>query len=166
MERKITASIFMIVLWSLCLGMSPHRTIAQTTSSPCPDVRCPPRAPVLLRPFTIMFYRLFGIRRRVCDPNYHPNVNRLILDRESVSLTEAENGKLITTINVATEATDPENDVLTYSYTVSAGKINGVGAKVVWNLSSAPKGKHSILVGVDDGAGICGKTLTQWIEVK
>lgn len=40
-----------------------------------------------------------------------------------------------TTVNVSTSATDPENAVLTYNYTVSGGRIVGQGANVTWDLS-------------------------------
>ena len=39
------------------------------------------------------------------------------------------------TIGVTTHASDPENDVLTYNYTVSGGRVVGTGANVTWDLS-------------------------------
>ena len=69
-------------------------------------------------------------------------------------------------ISVATEATDPEDDVLTYHYNISGGKIIGEGAKVVWDLWDAPAGTHTITAGVDDGCGICGPTVTKTVVVK
>ncbi len=63
------------------------------------------------------------------------------------------------------DESDPENDVLTYNYVVTGGKIIGVGAKVVWDHKDSPAGKYSITVGVDDGPGICGTILTQSITV-
>ncbi len=70
------------------------------------------------------------------------------------------------TISVATSASDPENDVLTYNYTVSGGRIVGTGANVQWDLSSAQAGTYTITTGVDDGCGICGKTDTKTIRVE
>lgn len=70
------------------------------------------------------------------------------------------------TINVATSASDPENDVLTYNYTVSGGRIVGTGANVQWDLSSAQAGTYTITAGVDDGCGVCGKTETKTIRVE
>lgn len=70
------------------------------------------------------------------------------------------------TISVATRASDPENDVLTYSYTVSGGRIVGTGANVEWDLSSAQVGTYTIVTGVDDGCGVCGKTDTKTIRVQ
>jgi hypothetical protein len=69
------------------------------------------------------------------------------------------------TISVTTHAVDPENDVLTYSYTVSGGRIIGTGANVQWDLSTATPGTYTITTGVDDGCGICGRTNTQTITV-
>ncbi len=70
------------------------------------------------------------------------------------------------TISVATRASDPENDVLTYNYTVSGGRIVGTGANVQWDLSSAQPGTYTITTGVDDGCGVCGKTDTKTIRVE
>ncbi|MFT3746196.1 MAG: hypothetical protein QM785_18135 [Pyrinomonadaceae bacterium] len=70
------------------------------------------------------------------------------------------------TISVSTKASDPENDVLTYNYTVSGGRIVGTGANVQWDLSSAQVGTYTIVTGVDDGCGVCGKTDTKTIRVE
>jgi hypothetical protein len=70
-----------------------------------------------------------------------------------------------TSISVTTTAVDPENDVLTYQYTVSAGRIVGTGANVSWDLSGVQPGTYTITAGVDDGCGICGKTQTQTVTV-
>ncbi len=69
-------------------------------------------------------------------------------------------------ISVATRASDPENDVLTYNYTVSGGRVVGTGANVQWDLSSAQAGTYTIVTGVDDGCGVCGKTDTKTIRVE
>jgi hypothetical protein len=69
-------------------------------------------------------------------------------------------------VNVATTATDPENDVLTYNYTVSGGRIVGQGANVTWDMSGVRAGTYTITAGVDDGCGICGQTQTRTIEVR
>jgi len=70
------------------------------------------------------------------------------------------------TISVATRASDAENDVLTYNYTVSGGRIIGTGANVQWDMSGVTPGTYTITTGVNDGCGICGKTDTQTITVR
>lgn len=69
------------------------------------------------------------------------------------------------TIDVATTAVDPENDVLTYNYTVSGGRIVGSGANVQWDLSGVAPGTYTITAGVDDGCGLCGQTQTRTVTV-
>lgn len=69
-------------------------------------------------------------------------------------------------IHVQTLAVDPEGDVLSYIYTVSAGKIIGAGEKVVWDLSGVKPGTYTITAAVDDGCGVCGTTQTKAITVK
>lgn len=69
-------------------------------------------------------------------------------------------------ISVKTVSIDPENDVLTYNYTVSGGKIIGKGAEVVWDLTDVKPGTYTITAGVDDGCGVCGQTMTREVVVK
>ncbi len=69
-------------------------------------------------------------------------------------------------ISVKTVATDPDNDVLTYNYIVSGGKIIGNGAEVIWDLSNTLVGTYTITAGVDDGCGVCGKTVTKTVIIK
>jgi hypothetical protein len=69
-------------------------------------------------------------------------------------------------ISVQTRASDPENDVLTYNYTVSGGRIVGTGANVTWDLTGVGPGSYTITTGVDDGCGVCGKTDTQTIRIE
>ena len=71
-----------------------------------------------------------------------------------------------TTVTVTTTAVDPENDVLTYNYTVSGGRIVGTGANVSWDLSGLQPGTYTITAGVDDGCGLCGQTQTRTITVE
>jgi hypothetical protein len=71
-----------------------------------------------------------------------------------------------TTVQVATTAVDPENDPLTYNYTVSGGRIVGTGANVSWDLSGLGPGSYTITAGVDDGCGLCGQTQTRTVTVE
>lgn len=71
-----------------------------------------------------------------------------------------------TKISVKTNALDPEGDVLTYSYDISAGKIVGQGFDVIWDLSGVQPGTYTITAGVDDSAGVVGRTVTKMVVVK
>jgi len=106
-------------------------------------------------------------------PNKPADVNSLTLSQSQINLPCQPGFKSAsggcndsTTINVTTAAADPENDVLTYNYTVSGGRIVGQGANVQWDLSGARAGTYTITAGVDDGCGICGKTQTQTVAIK
>lgn len=70
------------------------------------------------------------------------------------------------TVTVTTTAVDPENDVLTYNYTVSGGRIVGTGANVSWDLSGLQPGTYTITAGVDDGCGLCGQTQTRTVTIE
>ncbi|QQS41713.1 MAG: hypothetical protein IPM63_01845 [Acidobacteriota bacterium] len=86
-----------------------------------------------------------------CAPGFQP--------REGVECRDDQ------TVNVRTNATDPENDVITYNYTVSGGRIVGQGANVTWDLSGVNTGTYTITVAVDDGCGVCSETKTETVEV-
>jgi hypothetical protein len=86
-----------------------------------------------------------------CQPGFHP--------REGGSCTDDMS------VTVSTVARDVDNDVLTYNYTVSGGRVVGQGANVSWDLSGAQAGTYTITVGVDDGCGVCGQTKTETITV-
>lgn len=106
--------------------------------------------------------------------NIPANVNSVTLGSTEITLGCAEGfvpreGTTCSdnrTISVATSATDAENDVLTYNYTVSGGRIVGQGANVSWDLTGVRPGTYTITAGVDDGCGLCGQTKTQTITVR
>lgn len=100
--------------------------------------------------------------KRDWRPKYEGILRNQSANVNDLALTETMD-RLFT---VRTTARDPENDVLTYTYIVTAGKIVGGGFQVIWDLSDAPPGEHSITVGVDDGAGIVGKTVTKTVQLK
>ncbi|HYJ91800.1 MAG TPA: hypothetical protein VEV84_10870 [Pyrinomonadaceae bacterium] len=120
-----------------------------------------------------------GAPQRECKPckrpdgtlNHAPNVTDLLLDRNEIPLNPASPGQPASDsppkmlINVATTAVDGENDVLTYYYTVSAGRIFGSGSSVTWDLSGVSAGNYTITAKVDDSCGVCGTTKTKLIRV-
>ncbi len=86
-----------------------------------------------------------------CQPGFRP--------REGTSCNDSSS------ISVATSASDLENDVLTYNYTVSGGRIVGTGANVSWDVGGLAPGTYTITAGVDDGCGLCGQTKTETITI-
>lgn len=100
------------------------------------------------------------------------NVRELILGASEIRLDCVEPGTkpkrpvIKKEISVETVAYNPQNDVLTYNYTVTAGRIVGKGAKIVWDLTGVKPGTYTITAGVDDGCGVCGTTRTETVVVK
>ena len=97
--------------------------------------------------------------------NQIANVTELILEKTEVSLSCQTNTASENAIDISVKAEDRENDVLTYEYTVSDGKIVGQGPHVKWDLSGVAPGVYSITAGVNDGCGICGKTVTKTVTI-
>ncbi|HVS88511.1 MAG TPA: PKD domain-containing protein [Candidatus Acidoferrum sp.] len=54
---------------------------------------------------------------------------------------------------VRANASDPDNDPLTYSWTTNGGTVEGSGPEVRWNSSGANPGTYTAKVRVDDGRG-------------
>ena len=104
--------------------------------------------------------------------NQFANVNSVTLSDTTITLpcppgTRSRSGACTdsASISVTTSATDPENDVLTYNYTVSGGRIVGTGANVSWDVGGLAPGTYTITAGVDDGCGLCGQTKTETITI-
>jgi len=106
--------------------------------------------------------------------NKAPDVTDVALDRTELKLPPPKAGNPAThpdysdelRVSVVTIASDPEGDVLTYNYTVSGGRIVGTGPSVTWDLNGVMAGTYTITAGVDDGCGLCGKTVVKTVKVE
>jgi predicted metalloprotease with PDZ domain len=103
-------------------------------------------------------------------PQPFANVTKLTLSQTDVTASCPENSNICSdvkrSIEVFTEGVSNEkDDVLTYNYTVSGGKITGSGANIVWDLSGVKPGTYTITAGVDNGCGVCGTTKTMEVKV-
>ena len=56
-------------------------------------------------------------------------------------------------IAIHVNASDPDNDTLTYSYSATGGAVDGTGADARWNSSGVAVGTYTVNAKVDDGRG-------------
>ncbi len=56
-------------------------------------------------------------------------------------------------IVVNVQASDPDNDPLTYTWSTNGGKVEGTGAEVRWNSAGVAPGSYTVTTAVDDGHG-------------
>lgn len=56
-------------------------------------------------------------------------------------------------VAIHVNATDADNDALTYSYTATGGTVDGTGPDVRWNPSGLAIGNYTVNAKVDDGHG-------------
>jgi hypothetical protein len=56
-----------------------------------------------------------------------------------------------TEVTLTANATDPENDQLLYTWSVTGGKLTGEGRTVTWDLSGVANGTYTATVEVNDG---------------
>jgi outer membrane protein OmpA-like peptidoglycan-associated protein len=56
-------------------------------------------------------------------------------------------------VTVHVDASDPDNDPLTYSYSATSGTVSGTGPDARWNSSGLNPGTYTVNVKVDDGKG-------------
>ncbi len=54
-------------------------------------------------------------------------------------------------VQLTANATDPDNDTLLYTWSVTGGKISGEGRNVTWDLSGVNAGTYTATVEVNDG---------------
>ena len=56
-------------------------------------------------------------------------------------------------VTVRADASDPDNDSLTYSWTANGGSVDGTGQEARWNSSGTTPGTYTVKLRVDDGRG-------------
>jgi opacity protein-like surface antigen len=56
-------------------------------------------------------------------------------------------------VGIRANASDPDNDPLTYSWSASGGRVDGTGPTARWTPGDAPPGTYTITARVDDGHG-------------
>ena len=88
----------------------------------------------------------FGIPNPPPPPN-HPPVAACSVSPASVFAGSGDS------VAVHVNASDPDNDPLTYSYTVTGGAVDGTGPEARWNSSGVGVGSYTVNVKVDDGKG-------------
>lgn len=54
-------------------------------------------------------------------------------------------------VTLLASATDPADDTLLYTWSVTAGRLRGEGHRVTWDLSGVPTGTYTAIVEVNDG---------------
>lgn len=83
-------------------------------------------------------------------------------DEQNKSCSD-DNKKIIVDVK---STDDDENGMLKYEYAITGGKIVGEGKQIVWDLSDTKPGTYKITAGVNDGCGICGRTITKTVIIK
>jgi outer membrane protein OmpA-like peptidoglycan-associated protein len=80
-------------------------------------------------------------------PVNHPPVAACTASPTSVFAGSAD------TVAVHVNASDPDNDPLTYSYTATGGVVDGSGPDARWNFAGAAPGNYTVTAQVNDGKG-------------
>jgi outer membrane protein OmpA-like peptidoglycan-associated protein len=88
----------------------------------------------------------FGIPNPPSPPN-HPPLAACSVNPASVYAGSGDS------VAVHVDASDPDNDPLTYGYTATGGTVEGTGADARWSSSGVAVGSYTVNVKVDDGKG-------------
>ncbi len=80
-------------------------------------------------------------------PPNHPPITSCSADKTTVYVGSGD------FVMVRADASDPDNDPLTFSWTVNGGAVEGNGPQARWNSSGANPGTYTVKVRVDDGRG-------------
>ncbi|HEY6128940.1 MAG TPA: Ig-like domain-containing protein [Candidatus Acidoferrum sp.] len=93
-----------------------------------------------------------GIVLRFGIPNPPPPPNHPPVAACSASPTSVFAGSNdVVTVHV--NASDPDNDTITYSYTASGGTVEGTGPDARFNTAGLAEGTYTVTAKVDDGKG-------------
>ena len=79
-----------------------------------------------------------------CDHNSPPQLTNLLAQPASIARGEVS--------SLICEASDPDDDTLTYSWTCTGGSMSGTGSTVTWTAPST-LGIYTVTVSVRDGRG-------------
>ncbi len=93
-----------------------------------------------------------GLVVRFGIPNPPPPANHPPVAACSVSPASVYAGSG-DSVAVHVNASDPDNDPLTYSYTATSGAVEGTGPEARWNSTGVSVGSYTVNVKVDDGKG-------------
>ena len=88
----------------------------------------------------------FGIPKPPPAPN-HPPVAACSVSPASIYAGSGD------TVAVHVNASDPDNDPLTYTYSATGGAVEGTGPEARWNSTGVAVGSYTVNVKVDDGEG-------------
>jgi outer membrane protein OmpA-like peptidoglycan-associated protein len=88
----------------------------------------------------------FGIPNPPPPPN-HPPVAACSVSPASVYAGSGDS------VAVHVNASDPDNDPLTYTYSATGGALEGMGPEARWNSTGVAAGSYTVNVKVDDGKG-------------
>jgi hypothetical protein len=80
-------------------------------------------------------------------PVNHPPTITCTADKGSVYLDSGD------TVTVNCNASDPDNDPLTYTWSSTCGRVDGTGPTVRWLSAGVPVGSCTVTAKVDDGRG-------------
>lgn len=69
-------------------------------------------------------------------------------------------------VSLRVTASDPDNDAMTYEYSVLAGKISGKGDSVWWKIFDVTEGTPTATVTVTDSRGLSSSAMVQVIVEK
>ncbi|MBK8623708.1 MAG: DUF2141 domain-containing protein [Saprospiraceae bacterium] len=98
--------------------------------------------------FSIVLFSLLAVLFMTCEKDEKTNSIPAIQSVTVSPNTIHANGM----VSIDVKATDPDNDGLSYAYTVTGGSVTGSGPIVTWTAPST-EGAHSVLVSVSDGKG-------------
>src|SRR5687768_15768717 len=117
--------------------------------------------------FAIMCFTVFAATMRAQEPK----IEKVAVEKEKVFTwcpshrrDDLPCSKIGAKIRVETTVSGRTPTALDYNYIVSGGKIEGQGSSVIWDLSEAQPGKHSITVGLGIGGLIRGETVSRKVD--
>lgn len=106
--------------------------------------------PLVLVGLSISASEAFGQRARETFV-YAPPIVSLAADHAVLNACEGDTSASLVRLNA--RATSPGGNSIRYNWTTSAGRIDGNGAAVTWDLSGVKPGYYKAFLAIDSGSG-------------
>jgi len=136
---------------------SPTTAVSPSPNVNSPEVRKPNVVRRILNGFVHLFNKIFKRKKAARPVNQPPQVVSVLASSSEIRRPCPPGTRSDSCTPTGSEetvfasASDPDNDQLLYTWSVTGGRLSGEGRQVTWDLSGVANGTYTATVEVNDG---------------